>query len=262
MQFLLSINDYFYPEFDYLWLDYFIKCDIYNKVSGCEINSVLADKKEKEYILKLIDKIKHWRIQFHAPHKSNTPSDYTDILNFYEDISQKVGYKLNVTFHPIESYPTVSQNIEGTKIIMQGICNLVEKNRIGINVCLENLNKSIGRVRCNLDDIYQILDIENVNLTWDIGHQVVDGNCNYSLNEKYIGKLNNIHIHDVLKSEHYPFYFDKTNLNKCFDYLHNINYDGPMVAEIGLNCLESTSFEERIAEYVKNIYILSYYNEK
>lgn len=256
---MLSIYRIFYEDFKNDWINKFLTYDTDRIISGCEIHVNLKDIEEKEYISKLIknNPAKEWIYQFHGPELLEYCNDYQDILNYYDDFSQKLGYKLNVTFHPVSQNTCVEENILRTKKELYTICNLVEKRNMNIDICLENLNKSLGQYRCNLDDIYSCLDMDGVKFTWDIGHQVVDNNCTYMLSERHKDKLGNIHIHDTKEKDHYPFYYNKTDLNRCFDYLLSIKYDGPIVAEIGLSCLNSVTFDERVIEYIKNLHILS-----
>lgn len=260
MNFFLSINRNFFNHYNYSWIDYFVKYDTLNVISGCELEFDIANDTSKKYIIDLIEKYNYpnWKIQFHGPDLIQFSNNYLDILTVYHQISQKLGYCANVVFHPIASPISIKDSIEQTKKEFYKLIDLVLQYNLCINVSIENLNKMSDSLnRCRLEHLKDTLDIDNLYFTWDIGHQVIDNECTYFLEKKYKNKLNNVHIHDIEKSDHFPFYYNKIDLIKAFDYLININYSGSIVCEIGLDYLKSSTFEEKIKEYIENIYLLN-----
>ncbi len=93
------------------------------------------------------------------------------------------------------------------------ICELQGYN---LTFTLENLN--LNRSRLDTEGIQPIVMGSDVNFCWDIGHEVYEGNCTYSLDDKLFEKLDNVHIHDIHEGDHFPFRFKNT------DYIRAINY--------------------------------------
>lgn len=263
MDFLLSINRKYFPNLDNNWIQLFLANDIYSKISGCEIYIDFCDLEGKTYLSNLLREniAPHWKFQFHAPDLDTLNNNYLNLLEYYDELSQILGYRIRVNFHPIASNISISDNISKTKDELCKILNIIEKRKFNIDILIENLDKTLGNQRCNLHELDEIIDMKNVGLTWDIGHEVKDNNCDYLLGEKFVTKLENIHLHDILDTDHHPFYYGKTDLKKCFKYLNEIGFNGTVVSEIALDFYKCSNFQESVLETIKNIYILSYYQQ-
>lgn len=263
MQFLLSILRKFYPNLNNDWIYKCLQFDTKNKIAGCEIYVNFRDEDETAYVSRFVEvcPAKHWKFQFHAPELEDYlqyNNDYLKMLEYYSQISERLGYKGKVNFHPVTLTPQfdIKACIDASKSELYKICNIIEKKNMNIIPCVENLDKFNGLRRCGLKDLDEILDIDILKFTWDIGHDVVEGECTYELNDKFAGKLENVHLSDIDKEEHAPFYYGKTNLDKCFEYFKKVNFDKTIVVEVALDFLKAKDFDGKIEEYVKNVYFL------
>lgn len=263
MQFLLSISRKFYPSLNNDWAYKFMQYDTENKISGCEIYVNFQDEVETTFVSKFIENcpIKHWKFQFHAPELETYlqyKNDYLHMLQYYNQAAERLGYKVKVNFHPVILPPKfdIKACIDTSKTELYKVCNLIEQKHMNIIPCVENLDKLNELRRCGIKDLDEILDIDILKFTWDIGHDIIDDECTYELKDKFALKLENVHLSDIDKEEHAPFYYGKTNLDKCFGYFKKINFDKTIVAEIALDFLKAKDFEGKIEEYVKNIYLL------
>lgn len=259
MRFLLSIGNQYFSNFDDDWIYLFLDNDIKKNIGGCEIHINISDQFQRAYVQKTIKNslLENWNFQFHGPDLSEYSGNYLDVLNFYNDISQFLGYKVKVTFHPITSKIDINDSINLSEKTFYEVSNLIAKYNLGIIPLVENLNIMGNPCRCQLQHIESLLKIENLNFTWDIGHQAIDNTCTYSLKDNYLNKLQNIHIHDISIEDHYPFYYGKIDLQKSISYLVENNYNENIVLEIGLPCLNSTTFDKKIAEYIENVNLLA-----
>ena len=267
MKLLLSVNNKFYKNFDYNWINLFFSYDIYNIIDGCEFALLFNNEYENKYILDLVsDEMynKKWIFQFHAPCLStyfSLHNSYLPMLQYYHNVSQFLGYPTKVNFHPIESTISMDDSINKTKEEFYKLLDLVAMHSFNIDVLVENLNQLPNVYRANLDDLDEVIKISKLGFTYDIGHMTVDNKYEYCLTEDHIKNLRNIHLHDTDEIEHFPYYNNKLFLEDFFEYTKKIGYNDTIVAEIALDYMKSEGFERKILEYTRNMHILNYYRK-
>jgi len=234
--------------------------DFQKQVRGLEINANLEDPLEVSRLFeygKLL-KSKGMILQLHSPHGFSKLYNETikldAYLSIYNRLAQDFGQPLSVTIHPVESHQKEKARYHTLKLItrLHSICEL---NGYPLTFTLENLN--LNRSRLDTNGIRPIILGSDVNFCWDIGHEVFENNCSYNIDPNLCANLNNVHIHDIDQSDHYPFRFDKTDYVKAIEFLYKIRYKQSVVVEINMDYLSGQSWSEKIMDYISQVYTLS-----
>jgi len=255
MNFLISMNNKMFKQSDSKKLiDNIIKLDTNKSVKGAEIYIDMRNDDEKKYCLNLAKRMKDkdWILQIHSVDMYKLENVTIDeYLKYYNDLAIIYGSKIKLTVHASENIESISKDREALIYIHKCIV----QNKYNLEVLIENLNSINEIKRCNIYDVYEIIDNEIMGITLDIGHYVYDYSNDYTnLYISHKDKIKNIHLHDINnKVDHYPFYFNKVNLQKVANFLKDILYNKSVVLEFALEYLEGDTFKDKIKEYIKQI---------
>lgn len=265
MNFLISIHGIKNsPEAEFL-IKMINQLDKSSEIDGFEINGDFKDEREMQFMMDFSKLMKEdsRTIQFHAPW--NFSFNFKDLkyLNeailFYDEISKILQREISIVLHPIE-FPdeTIAEML--TSKFLRTLSEIVKSNDCKIKFTLENLNRVNNSNRLSTQNVKYILNnFPEIGFCWDIGHEVSENICTYSLSDSLLKKLKNVHIHDVLSEDHLPFYYGNTDLKKSISYLMDSGYTGTIVTEINLGILKSSSLREKYKEYIENISFLKKY---
>ncbi|WP_332628447.1 TIM barrel protein [Halalkalibacter flavus] len=255
MKYLLGITNKFI-DFDQEpkeWINSWKEVNRDNLIDGFEIYMNMKDEKENEYYLALVEELikEDWIVQVHAPDIDKCLNDR--MITYLVKLASSLNNPLKVNVHPVSS--TIS--MEHNKKLTIEAANQLEAAIKGKNICfvVENLNKVQNPFRLYKDDFQEIFHKNTkIGFCWDVGHEVDDEICTYSLPEIFEENLQSIHLHDVNElSDHQPFYYDNTNLGKLTDYLESINYKREIVFEIAYDYLEGNSLRKKQIEYLRQV---------
>lgn len=252
MNYLISIGWYVFPIIPINKILELIEIyDKNKKIKGFEIAS--ADYVVMEKMLKFAIK-NNLTFQCHAPKRSND----LEILSYLDNLgklSQIYNKKINVVFHSKED-DNLNLSIINTKVFLKKVLNYINDNNLNISISLENLNFHHNHNRINIDKIDTILmEFDDLNFTYDIGHDIFDNHSNSKLSALQIQRLNNIHIHNVHNNlDHCEItlncdYIEA--LKNSIKYLKKINYTGNIVLETGINRYSGNSPEEQLINYIQ-----------
>ncbi len=234
--------------------------DYDNRVDGIEINADLENPLEVQrlfeygHLLKDRSKI----LQIHSPHGFNKLFNDTDTLTeylaVYDALSHEIGHPLSITIHPVESDDKEISRYQTLKLItrLYSICQL---KGYGLEFTLENLN--LNRHRLDTEGIEPIVKQSCIGFCWDIGHEVYEDKCTYSLNKNMETRLSNVHIHDIAKSDHFPFRYGRTDYASALAYLSSISYRGSVVVEINTDYLLGENWTHKYMDYISQVYLLA-----
>lgn len=239
--------------------------DIRNNIDGTEIYIDMKSAEERKYCSNLVKIIKDnsWILQIHSVGMYKLSNEIIkEYLHYYNQLALVYGNKIKLTVHASENKDSI---IEDRKVL-NFIHEYIKQKEFNIEILIENLNKINEVKRCNIYDVYEIIDNANVDIdgiTLDVGHYVYDYSNDYTtLYNHHTDRIKNIHIHDINnKVDHYPFYHNNVDLQKVANFLKDILYNESVVLEFGLEYLKGREFEEKIKEYIKQIeYVKSYIN--
>lgn len=244
-------------------MNFLINLDVNKVIDGAEIYMDMTNEEEKEYCLNLakIMKDNNWIIQVHsADMHILEKKGIEQYLKYYNKIALIYDNKIKLTLHPAvksSKYESIQKTIEIVKYINE----YIQENNFELELLIENLNEHKGMLRCNIYQVYEIIDELMVNgITFDMGHYVYDYSNDYTdLNNEHVSKIRNIHIHDIdnNRNDHYPFYYNNVKIQEIVKYINTIDYKESIVLEYGLDYLEGATFEDKISEYIKQIEYVS-----
>ena len=228
------------------------KYDKTHKIAGIEIAS-----KDFETMKKAVEfSIKHnYIFQCHAP-KISTNEELLEYLSNVGKLAKILNKKINIVFHSKED-----DNLKIAKLntinLLNTIFNYIKENNLNISISLENLNYHHNHDRINVDKIDSILsEFDDVNFTYDIGHDIFDNHNYTKLSKLQLKKLNNIHIHNVCNNKDHceitPTCDYITQLRDSVKYLKSINYEKSIVLETGFNNYPGNNYEEKLINYIKS----------
>lgn len=168
-------------------------------------------------------------IQIHSPHGFsklyNETSTLDKYLSIYNQLATELDQTLSVTIHPVESHQKKEKKARyHTLKLITRLMSICELQGYNLTFTLENLN--LNRSRLDTEGIQPIVMGSDVNFCWDIGHEVYEGNCTYSLDDKLFEKLDNVHIHDIHEGDHFPFRFKNTDYIRAINYLEKKELQG------------------------------------
>ena len=265
MNFLISLNGRMFSKYSAPQLmDILTNLDVNKVIDGAEIYMDMTNEEEKEYCLKLVKIMKdnNWIIQVHSADMYLLEEKVIEqYLKYYNEIALIYDNKIKLTIHP-DTESSRYESIQNTIKIFKHINKYVYKNNLNLEILVENLNELHGTYRCNIYQVYEIIDKLMIDgITFDMGHYVYDYSNDYTdLGTEHISKIRNIHIHDINednRTDHYPFYFNNVKIQEIIKYLNIINYKECIVLEYGLEYLEGETFEDKIDEYIKQIEYVS-----
>lgn len=257
MKLLLSINKKFFEVNMKSLFDLIDKKDETKAIDGIElfIDSLTDANENMATLIAKKLKERNLKLQLHATALSKDVLAQYEFLKLYHKLAKIMDEKISVVYHPFES-----ENIEDsrylTNIIMKRIKMHIEDRKYDLTVTLENLDDVDGLKRLKLEDIYKIVKAVNgIGITYDIGHEVLENTCTYTIDSKYKGKIKNIHLHDITVNglPHAPFYAKKTDIDKVAKLLKSIDYKGNIVAEISLDYLRGNTYQEKLQEYLEEM---------
>ena len=262
MRIYLSVNNKFiyYSPRDFIRI---IKENDKNKcIKGFEIFYNLNSISEMNFYKELIDiSIENgYDIQFHGDSSLNI-KDVKKYIDCVQDFSKIYSRKFNIVLHPICTND-IDNDIKESNIYFSEVLNYIYFNNYNINISIENLNTTKNMVRCSKEDVLKVVtNNEDLNFTYDIGHEISNYGSITDLDILLINRLCNVHIHtfniyedhmQLLDSDEY-----KEKWIKGLLFLKSINYKGPIVLEFDFNKL-GNDYESRLKEYIN---IASYLEE-
>ncbi len=223
-------------------------------INGIEINSKNMSSLKK---CALLCKKNKMLFRCHFPLEKMTEIDTIKYLNFINELSKELRYKINIVFHSKSTEDTFDEMIKDTKFYIDNIVNYVQKYKLNLNISLENLNFRNGTSRINVSKIDEILKSNNnLYFTYDIGHDLFDNKVCSKLSNIQIERLNNVHIHSVEKNEDHHIINNNSyclnELKKALTELNKVKYNGPIVLEYSLDHINAKNIEEKIIEVVKS----------
>lgn len=231
-----------------------------NYIEGYEIYIDYTSQEERKYLeeLAFICHKNNLHFQIHA--NSNLPLDtQIEYMKYLENISDHLGYKINVVLHSINT-DDIKDSILQTTNYLHRLTNEINNDKIIIS--LENLNDSGNIDRLDKNDITPIVaNNEQVYLTYDIGHEIADYSNITTLNKEIIPLISNVHIHSSnnIFSEgydHKPIFKNDEHWNEIIKgilFLKRNNYTGSIVFEYDLNACPGNTIEEKIISYCNSI---------
>lgn len=234
--------------------------DYDNRIDGIEINADLENPIEVQRLFEYghLLKTRNKRLQIHSPHGFNKLFNDTDklteYLSIYNALSHEINQPLSITIHPVESELKDISRYQTLKLItrLHSICQL---KGYTLEFTLENLN--LNRHRLDTEGIEPIIKQSSVGFCWDIGHEVYEDKCTYTLNHSLQTRLNNVHIHDIAESDHFPFRYGRTDYTLALAYLISISYTGSVVIEINTDYLLGENWTHKYMDYVSQVYLLA-----
>ncbi len=257
MNLLLSINKKFFEVSMKGVFDLIDKKDEMHVISGIELYIDSLTDQDQNMAILIARKLKerNLKLQMHATALTKDVLSHYEYLKLYHKLSQIMEEKISVVYHSIES-DDISQSKYLTSIILKRLKMHIEDREYNINITLENLDDINGVKRLKLNDVYDIVNkVKGVNITYDIGHEVLENACAYTIDKKYKSKIKNIHLHDITKDglPHAPFHTKSTDLKKVSEMLKEIKYKGNIVVEISLDYLRGNTYYEKLDEYLKEV---------
>lgn len=197
----------------------------------------MIDNIKASYLRKLSDR---FEFTMHMP-------DDADIASFYKDV--RCGY-LKLFLDTIEWAKEAKVNIlnmhipKGAHMTLpdkkvyinekyseEYIQNFIESIKIisdlaskyGILICIENSsNFELNYVQKILD---KVLLLDNIFLTWDVGHDYISNYSDKKVLMKYMNKIRHMHLHDAKQSkDHLILSVGELNIKECINFAceHNL----------------------------------------
>lgn len=225
-----------------------------NNIAGIEINSYNLES--LKYCAKFC-KENNLIFKCHFPLKKMSEKETKDYLDCVNMIAKDLSYKVNIVFHSVNDKKNMEEKIKETKEYIKSIRKYISVSKLNVNPSLENLNYRNGVKRINVGEIYEVLNsFENLNFTFDIGHDLFDNKRVSTLSKVQQERLNNIHIHSILNNEDHHIIEENSpdleEIEKGVKYLKNIGYTGDIVLEYSVDYLKGNTIEEKIEYYVKS----------
>ena len=256
MKDLISINNKF-MEISPKRLIELINNSKYTK--GIELYINIDKENELIYLDNLVKELKQSNLilQIHGEIylDINKNIEYIKLLEKYSDY---LNYPIVYTIHSIND---IDKDIskEKTNNYIKELINNINTNKIII--CLENLNIYNGEKRLTKEDIKNIIIDNNIYLTYDIGHEIIDYKKTLPIDKELIDRIRNVHIHSYKDNiDHIPIYENDININeiiRTISILKNNNYKYNIVYEYGLEYCNGLTKEEKIKDYLYSIDLVS-----
>lgn len=257
MKILLSLNFKFFNLEPERLIEFIKKYNKENLIAGFEIST--NSKKDELYVLKLakIALKNEYIINLHSPSFENM-EDAKKYLSFAVEISKIMQRKTNIVYHPINA-KSINESKEKTKEQIKEIMQYIEDKKYynKVELSIENLNDINGIKRLKKEDLIEILEGQkSLKLTYDIGHEIIDGIKTERLVNILDERLNNIHIHTFHENlDHYPI----KNINEqetIRKLLEKYGYNKTVVLEYAIDYIEGENFETKLKKYVESAKII------
>ena len=251
MKILLSIN---YKIFDESPDTLIKKIDGIKEISGFEVHIDMNNGYERDYLRRLahLCNEKDLILQIHS---SITEDDeIIPHIDYYHEIETIYNKPINMVNHPLGS-DNIYLAQEKTNILFSKILNYIYEHCYRINVSIENLNSMRGIMRLSKDYLIPILsNNQDLFFTYDIGHEIMEYGKLVDLNDLFIERIVNVHIHTFeAEEEHLPIKEDSPNKLmwvKAINYLRQIGYDGAITLEYDMNKI-GNNFDEKIDGFIE-----------
>ena len=235
MKLMLSINEKFFEIDPHQFIDTVVCVDKEKNISGFEFFFDYKNDEHKKYIDELIrlSIVNNYLIQFHAIGIYDL--DYQKVFLDYCSKVSSVNYQIKIVYHPY----SVSDEYDAVDMTDKYIAKLLEyayDNDYNLEITVENLNNDEGEIRLNHRDLVPILkNNKNLMFTYDIGHDIFEGDNMFFLDSINVSRLKNVHIHTFDEiTDHIPIDTDDKNKDKWMkgiEILKNNNYEGTVVLE-------------------------------
>lgn len=228
---------------------------------GFEIHINYDNKDELNYLIELAHECQKENLIFEVHGNSGMNLDkQIKYMHVLENISDLFPYKINVVMHPLSGNDK-DESIKLTTDYMNYVIDHIDNNKVQIS--LENLNDmSLDIDRLNKDDIKNIVcNNENLYMTYDIGHEIIDGGNITDLDTNLIPLISNVHLHTYsydydLGFDHKPIFEDDEHWNQILKgilFLINNKYDGRVVFEYDVLACKGNTLEEKIISYLNSM---------
>lgn len=227
---------------------------------GIEISIDSDNNNEIDYLKKLATLCKENNLYFEVHGNSSlTLIKQKRYINLLENISDELGYPINVCMHPLVGN-NKNESINKTIIYMNEVIKFTDFNKITIS--LENLNDYNKEDRLDKNEIKNIvLNNEKLFMTYDIGHDLIENGNLLKMDKYLINKISNLHIHtyDEIYSDgfdHKPIFKNDPHFNKLMKtliFLKLNNYLGTLVFEYDLYSCPGENIKEKLIAYLKSI---------
>ncbi|MDD3453095.1 MAG: hypothetical protein PHN42_02295 [Bacilli bacterium] len=262
MNLLLSLNQKFFEINPNEIISMINKLDDKKIIKGMEMCITDFSLFEKNYILRLSNLCKqnNYYLQIHGNSIFDIEKQQK-IMDFINEISTIMNYKINVVLHPIEED---DKNNSNSNIYFSSILNYIYENNYNINISIENLNSTTHHLRLSKELILTILyNNEDLHFTYDIGHEIVEYGKITDLDEVLIKRMNNIHIHTFKNTfDHLPIEENDENKLKWLkglEYLKYLKYNGNIVLEYDIYEVKGNGINEKVQNYIRSAYFISQY---
>ena len=244
-------------------------CLNYAEENGITIIELVLDPPEifeKESRQKIVDLVNSYSLkkQVHGPFIDVNLCSHNDIISnastesYIETIkvSQEIGAKV-ITIHPGLANFLISSIREFNKIkLKQAIHKLLEFSKNSdICVCLENMpqNAYIMTENNNIEEVFNIVDKNNLFLTYDTSHFYTCNGDVEKLWSKFHKVIRNVHIVDnfsKVTDTHPSLGSGKINFKKIFDIISSYKYNGALIIELS-SAKELSQSIEFIKKFLK-----------
>jgi hypothetical protein len=253
MKYYLSTNRKFTKCSPRRLVDAILKNDSNNLIGGLEVH---YDSKEDYQYYRTISPMlmkAGMGISIHAP-DLHLCLDMV-LLEQYQRFSETFGQEITVTLHPADLCTTQEENVRLSEMLLETLCEIVDKRGFNLKLCLENLDLLTGNNRLTTEHVARLLPTGDIGFCWDIGHQVRNSNHTYEVPENLSGIIGNVHLHDIGPDEdHQPFFYGNVSMIRALRALESYDYEGNVVMEFDLHSFKSeSSVEGKIGEYAKHI---------
>lgn len=259
MNILLSLNYKCFKMKPESLIRYIKNIDELKIVKGFEVNASTDD--DKKYLIDLANECNKnsYILNIHLPSLSNI-EEYKQYLNYINSITNIYNKKINMVLHPIYS-KNKNESIKNTEKYVYEILKYIKNNNYNVCLSIENLNNINGNYRLKKEDFKNLLEkYEELKFTYDIGHEYIDNSLKYGIDNIYIKKMSNIHVHTFKeKEDHYPIEeIDEILLNKLIE-IKSKGYDNNIVLEYALDYINGDNFHEKLRKYIKYSEIMNNY---
>lgn len=251
MKILLAINKKIFDQTPETLIK---KIEGIKEISGFEIYIDAYNESEKEYLRRLVHLCnkKNLILQIHAGLRHDV--DIEPHFDFYHEIEIIYGKPINIVNHPLES-DNLYLAQEKTNVFFSKMLNYIYEKRYRINLSIENLNSVRNLIRLSKEYLIPVLsNNQDLYFTYDIGHEIVEYGKLIDLNNLFIERLINIHLHTFsVEDDHLPITKNSSNKLmwvKAINYLRQIGYDGNVVLEYDLNII-GNNFDEKIDGFIE-----------
>lgn len=262
MKNILSVNRKFMVLSPKELMDYVIEHS--TCFDGVEICVDYKNPDEIKYLKELSFECQKNNKHFQVHGNSNASVlEQVEFLNMISEISKQLGYKIHVVLHSL-SLNDKDDSIEATTEYLEEVTKLIDLEHIVIG--LENLNNMTFMDRLDKDAIVPIVaNDENIFLTYDIGHDLVEYGGITNLNEYLIPLITNVHIHSMNTTfsegyDHKPILRNDPHwleILKGISFLRTNHYEGPVVYEYDLYACPGDTIEERLDFYLDSMEYVS-----